>query len=95
VPLQVGAGGQPGDHLDVDRAARHGLDVGDVGVDGLAGDLPGGGVLPPAGDLDGLAGEGDVEVFDMGGVENANNMLRRYLVSEGAKDKKDNACVFS
>src|SRR5579872_129104 len=27
------------------------------GVDGLAGDLAGGGVLPPAGDLDGLAGD--------------------------------------
>jgi hypothetical protein len=41
------------------------------GVDGLAGDLARGGVLPPAGDLDGLAGRREVQVFDMGALEGA------------------------
>ena len=41
------------------------------GVDGLAGDLAGGGVLPPAGDLDGLAGAGEVQVADVGGLQGA------------------------
>jgi hypothetical protein len=41
------------------------------GVDGLAGDLPGGGVLPPAGDLDGLAGAGEVQAADVRGLEGA------------------------
>ena|ERR1022692_1528588 len=39
------------------QVGRGGLGAGQAGdgVDGLAGDLPGGRVLPPAGDLDGLA----------------------------------------
>src|SRR5512142_1529726 len=40
------------------------------GIDGLAGGLPGG-VLPPADDLDGLAGEGEVQAFDVSGLEGA------------------------
>jgi len=38
------------------------------GVDGLAGDLAGRGVLPPAGDLDGLAGMREVQAADVGGL---------------------------
>jgi hypothetical protein len=38
------------------------------GVDGLAGDLPGGRVLPPAGDLDGLAGAGEAQAADVSGL---------------------------
>ena len=41
------------------------------GVDGLAGDLPGGCVLPPPGDLDGLAGAGEVQASDVRGLEDA------------------------
>src|ERR1039458_7514904 len=41
------------------------------GVDGLAGGLPGGGVLPPAGDLDGLAGPGEVQPADVSGLQGA------------------------
>jgi hypothetical protein len=41
------------------------------GVDGLSGDLPGARVLPPPGDLDGLAGEREVQVVDMRGLEGA------------------------
>ena len=41
------------------------------GVDGLAGGLAGGGVLPPPGDLDGLAGAGEVQVADVGGLQGA------------------------
>ena len=45
------------------QVGRGGLGAGQAGdgVDGLAGDLPRGGVLPPAGDLDGLAGAGEVQ----------------------------------
>src|SRR5689334_3398544 len=39
------------------------------GVDGLAGGLSGGGLLPPAGDLDGLAGMREVQVADVGGLQ--------------------------
>src|SRR5690348_15473752 len=39
------------------------------GVDGLAGGLTGAGVLPPAGDLDGLPGVREVQVADVGGLE--------------------------
>src|ERR1035441_9099090 len=45
------------------------------GVDGLAGGPAGGGVLPPAGDLDGLAGVREVQAADMGGLQGAG--LRR------------------
>jgi hypothetical protein len=41
------------------------------GVGGLAGGLAGGGVLPPAGDLDGLPGVGEVQVADVAGLEGA------------------------
>src|ERR1039457_2078851 len=41
------------------------------GVDGLAGGLAGGDVLPPAGDLDGLAGAREVQALDVGGLEGA------------------------
>src|SRR6516165_3608610 len=48
---------QPGQVL------RGGLSAGQAGdgVDGLAGGLAGGGVLPPAADLDGLAGAGELQ----------------------------------
>ena len=39
------------------------------GVDGRAGGPAGGGVLPPAGDLDGLAGAGEPQVADVGGLQ--------------------------
>ena len=39
------------------------------GVDGLAGGLAGAGVLPAAGDLDGLAGAGKVQPADVGGFQ--------------------------
>src|SRR6516165_9321830 len=39
------------------------------GVDGLAGDLAGGGVLPPAADLDGLAGTREVQAADVRGLQ--------------------------
>jgi hypothetical protein len=38
------------------------------GVDGLARGLAGGGVLPPAGDLDGLTGAGELQAADVGGL---------------------------
>ena len=41
------------------------------GVDGLAGGLAGGSILPPAGDLDGLAGPGEVQAADAGGLQGA------------------------
>jgi hypothetical protein len=41
------------------------------GVDGLPGGLPGGGVLAPAGDLDGLAGVGEVQPADVSGLQGA------------------------
>src|SRR6266568_4584062 len=41
------------------------------GVGGLAGGLAGGDVLAPAGDLDGLAGAGEVQPADVGGLEGA------------------------
>src|SRR5512135_21385 len=49
------------------QVLRGGLRAGQAGdgVDGLAGDLPGGRVLPPAGDLDGLAGAGEVQAADV------------------------------
>ena len=41
------------------------------GADGLAGDLAGRGDLPPAGDLDGLAGTGEVQAADVGALQGA------------------------
>ena len=41
------------------------------GVNGLAGGLAGGGVLPPPGDLDGLAGGGEVQADDVRGLQGA------------------------
>ena len=55
------------------QVGRGGLGAGQAGdgVDGLAGDLPGGSVLPPAGDLDGLAGAGEAQAADVRGLEGA------------------------
>ena len=55
------------------QVGRGGVGAGQAGdgVDGLAGDLPGGRVLPPAGDLDGLAGAGEVRAADVSGLEGA------------------------
>src|SRR5215472_6552693 len=52
------------------QVGRGGVGAGQAGdgVDGLASGLAGGGVLPPAGDLDGLAGPGEVQVADVGGL---------------------------
>src|SRR5450755_4589335 len=52
---------------------RGGLGAGQAGdgVDGLAGDLPGGRVLPPAGDLDGLTGTGEIQAADVSGLQGA------------------------
>src|ERR1035438_8863021 len=41
------------------------------GVDGLAGDLAAGGVLPPAADLEGLAGVREVQEADVGSLQGA------------------------
>ncbi len=45
------------------QVLRGGVGAGEAGdgVDGLAGGLAGGGVLPPAGDLDCLAGAGEIQ----------------------------------
>ena len=50
---------------------RGGVGAGQAGdgVDGLAGGLAGGGVPPPAGDLDGLPDAGEVRVADVGGLQ--------------------------
>ena len=55
------------------QVGRGGVGAGQAGdgVDGLAGGLAGGGVLPPAGDLDGLAGVREVQVADVGGLQGA------------------------
>src|SRR6266853_3665562 len=58
---------QAGQVLGGDAGAGHAGD----GVDGLAGGLAGGGVLAPAGDLDGLAGPGEVQPADMSGLQGA------------------------
>ena len=57
-----------------DQAAqvlRGGVSAGQAGdgVDGLARDLAGAGVLPPAGDLDGLPGVREVQAADVSGLE--------------------------
>src|SRR6266699_6595318 len=55
------------------QVRRSGVSAGQGGdgVDGLAGGLAGSGVLAPAGDLDGLAGAGEVQVADVGGLQGA------------------------
>src|ERR1700730_1505445 len=55
------------------QVRRGGVRAGQAGdgVDGLAGDPAGGGLLPPAGDLDGLAGAREVQVTDVGGLQGA------------------------
>src|SRR5260221_1132988 len=54
------------------------------GVDVLAGGLAGSGVLPPAGDLDGLTGPGEVQAADVGGLQGAGlRGLRPWPVSRG------------
>src|SRR5450631_2509195 len=55
------------------QVAGSGVDDGQAGdgVDGLAGGPAGGGVFPPAGDLDGLAGAGEVEAADVRGLQGA------------------------
>src|SRR5215468_9620519 len=55
------------------QVLRGGAGAGQAGdsVGGLAGGLAGGGVLAPAGDLDGLAGVGEVQPADVGGLEGA------------------------
>src|SRR5450631_2783839 len=52
---------------------RAGVSTGQAGdgVNGLAGGLAGGGVLAPAGDLDGLAGAGEVQAADVSGLQGA------------------------
>ena len=68
------------DHLDgpllADQASQvtgGGVSAGEArdGVNGLAGDPAGGGVLPPAGDLDGLAGMREVQAADVRGLQGA------------------------
>src|SRR5450755_2387594 len=55
------------------QVLRAGVGAGQAGdgVDGLAGGLAGGGILPPAGDLDGLAGAGEIQAADVGGLQGA------------------------
>src|SRR6266568_4950691 len=55
------------------QVRRGGVRAGQAGdgVDGLAGGLAGGGVVPPAGDLDGLAGVREVQAADVGGLQGA------------------------
>src|SRR6266700_3524586 len=55
------------------QVAGGGVRAGQAGdsVDGLAGGLAGGGVLAPAGDLDGLAGMREVQAADVGGLDGA------------------------
>ena len=55
------------------QVAGGGLGAGQAGdgVDSLAGDLAGGDLLPPPGDLEGLAGMGEVQAADVGGFEGA------------------------
>src|SRR5450755_4366196 len=55
------------------QVAGSGVDDGQAGdgVDGLAGGPAGGGVFPPAGDLDGLAGVREVQEADVGGLQGA------------------------
>jgi site-specific DNA recombinase len=68
------------DHLDgpvlpdqPGQVLRGGVGAGQAGdgVDRLAGCRAGSGVLPPAGDLDGLAGAGQLQAADVGGLQGA------------------------
>src|SRR5436309_1520480 len=54
------------------------------GVDGLAGDPAGGGVLPPAGDLDGLTGMREVHAADVRGLQGAGLGAAVPLLAGGA-----------
>ena len=58
------------------QVRRGGMRAGQAGdgVDGLAGGPAGGGVLPPAGDLDGLAGVREVQAADVGGLQGAGHL---------------------
>ena len=55
------------------QVRRGGVGAGEAGdgVGGLAGGLAGGGVLPPAGDLDGLAGAGELQAADVSCLQGA------------------------
>jgi len=55
------------------QVRRGGVSAGQAGdgVGGLVGDLAGGGVLPSAGDLDGLAGVREAQAADVGGLKGA------------------------
>ncbi len=55
------------------QVGRGGVGAGEAGDggDGLADGLAGGGVAPPAGDLDGLAGAGELQVADVGALQRA------------------------
>ena len=53
------------------------------GVDGLAGGPAGGGVLPPAGDLDGLVGAREVQVTDVGGPSGCGSRRGRAALAGG------------
>ena len=65
------------------QAGRGGLGAGQARdrVDGLPGDLPGGRVLPPAGDLEGLAGPGEVQAANVRSLEGAGLSVRPCPVS--------------
>jgi hypothetical protein len=75
-----------------DQAAqvlRGGMAAGQAGdgVDGLAGGLAGGGVLPPAGDLNRLAGAGKLQVADVGGLQDAGLGAAVPPLAGGAADR--------
>src|SRR5579859_5288637 len=55
------------------QVARAGFSAGQAGdgVGGFAGRRAGGGVLPPAADLDGLAGAGELQAADVGSLHGA------------------------
>jgi len=81
------------DHLDgpllADQAGQVGCggmragQAGD-GVNGLAGDPAGGGVLPPPGDLDGLTGMREVQAADVRGLQGAGLGAAMPLLAGGA-----------
>src|SRR6202043_3618623 len=69
-----------------DQVRRGGMRAGQAGdgVAGLAGGPAGGAVLPPAGDLDGLAGVREVQAADMGGLQGAGLGAAVPLLAGGA-----------